>query len=102
MEGISSVVKDPNFAISSRPASSTCKLAEHLSLWIPEHQDVACTFKIKMIDSLSNCLKVRQSTQKANREMWSAYHTNIYMPQWEKRQPPWLCLGFVGMRPQQM
>ena len=88
MEGVASVLSDPAFSLPSQPASTTRKLAEHLSVWIPEHLEEARAFETELTRLLSECLKVgRARTQRAKRErMWSAYHTlrvsDTYRSEW--------------------
>ena len=73
------VLAEPTF---SSPASTTRKLAEHMSVWMPKHLDDVCVFESKLIHMLSSCLQVRQTTQKAGREkMWSVILLPVYWPQ---------------------
>ena len=81
MEGVRCLLCDQAFSTPS----SALKLAERLSSWIPEHQDVVCAFEAKITHMLSGCLQA--SSRKAGREMmWSAYHalciSNEYMTEW--------------------
>ena len=75
MEGVHAVLADNTFSLPSGPASCARKIAESISMWIPDHLEGTTTFEKKLTASLTTCLQVRHSSQKVRRErMWSAYH----------------------------
>lgn len=43
--------------IPSRPAASSHKLAEYLTSWLPEHNEIAAMFEAKMVSLLTSCIK---------------------------------------------
>ena len=87
MEGVRAVLADNTFSLPSGPASCAHKIAESISMWIPDHLEGATTFEKKLTASLTTCLQVRHSSQKVRRErMWSAYHelrtSDQYTSEW--------------------
>ena len=44
MEGVRAVLADNTFSLPSGPASCAHKIAESISMWIPDHLEGATTF----------------------------------------------------------